>query len=111
MKELKENLKIQQDPEKDIQANLKEKNGQNIIDYSNYINSIINDQEIDKLLNLVDKSKENEITNYWSILSKYESFNKHFEEELLKALEKSYFDFSLIGLSIFQQNHRKQYYD
>ena len=35
MKELKENLKVQQDPEKDIQANLQEKNGQNIIDYSN----------------------------------------------------------------------------
>ena len=109
MKELKENLKVQQDPEKDIQANLQEKNGQNIIDYSNYINSIINDKEIDKLLNLVDKSKKNEIINYWSILSKYESFNKLFEAELLKALEKSYFDFSLIGLSIFQQNNRKQY--
>ena len=109
MKELKENLKVQQDPEKDIQANLQEKNGQNIIDYSNYINSIINDKEVDKLLNLVDKSKKNEIINYWSILSKYESFNKLFEAELLKALEKSYFDFSLIGLSIFQQNNRKQY--
>ena len=42
-------------------------------------------------------------------MSKYEEFNKLFEVELYKAIEKSYFDYSLIGLSLYEQANRKQY--
>ena len=109
MKELKDSVKVEENPEKDIQSNLKQTNGNNIIYYTRYICSVINDKELDNLMNLVGENKKNEIKNYWSILSKYESFNKLFEDELFNALEKSYFDYSLIGLSLYQQKDRKMY--
>ena len=42
-------------------------------------------------------------------LSKYEVFNKIFEKDFAEAIEKSYFDYSLISVSIYQQEKRKKY--
>ena len=61
------------------------------------------------MLKQLPPNKVNEIKKYWSILSIYEEFNKKFEVELYKALERSYIDFSLIALSIYEQTNRKQY--
>ena len=109
MIELKNSIKVVENPQKDIQSNLSDKSGSNIIGYNNYVCSIIDDKELDKLMKLIDKNKQNEIIKYWSVLSKYEPFNKLFEIELNKALEKSYFDYSLIALSLHQQKDRKEY--
>ena len=35
----------------------------------------------------VGQSMENQIIKYWSILSKYEEFNKKFQVELFKAIK------------------------
>ena len=72
---------------------------------------MINDNIINDLLKLVPKSQENEIMKFWGLLSKYEPFNKLFEVELFKAIERSYFDYSLIGLSLYEQKNRRLFVD
>ena len=107
--ELQKGIKMKDNPQKDIKTNLEQNDGNNILAYSNYVCSIINDNIINDLLKLVSSIKKNDILKYWSVLSKYEPFNKLFEVELFKAIERSYFDYSLIGLSLYQQTDRKKF--
>ena len=107
--ELKKGIKLEEDPQKDIKSNLTNSDGGNILSYSNYVSSMINDQEINNLLNLVEPSLQKHTNRYWSILTKYEEFNTNFEEELLNAIKNSYFDYSLVNLSIFEQANRNRY--
>ena len=107
--ELQKGIKMKDNPQKDIKTNLEQNDGNNILAYSNYVCSIINDNIIYDLLKLVSSIKKNDILKYWSVLSKYEPFNKLFEVELFKAIERSYFDYSLIGLSLYQQTDRKKF--
>ena len=107
--ELQKGIKMKDDPQNDIKTNLEQNDGNNILAYSKYACSVINDNIINDLLKLVSSNKKNDILKYWRVLSKYEPFNKLFEVELFKAIERSYFDYSLIGLSIYQQTNRKQF--
>ena len=107
--ELQKGIEMKDNPQKDIKTNLEQNDGNNILAYSKYACSVINDNIINDLLKLVSSNKKNDILKYWSVLSKYEPFNKLFEVELFKAIERSYFDYSLIGLSIYQQTNRKQF--
>ena len=109
--DLKESIQFQNDPKENIKAQLSEKKGNNILSYSNYISSLkIKKEEIEKLINeLFNQSKKDEIISFWSILSKYQTFNLLFERDFNKAIEKSYFDFSLISLSLYQHKRRKQF--
>ena len=107
--ELKKGMKLENDPQKDIKANLEEDKGHNILAYTKYVCSVIDDKEINNMMKQIQQNKKNDIIKYWSLLSKYEEFNKLFEVELYKAIEKSYFDYSLIGLSLYEQANRKQY--
>ena len=107
--ELQKGIEMKDNPQKDIKTNLEQNDGNNILAYSKYACSVINDNIINDLLKLVSSNKKNDIIKYWSVLSKYEPFNKLFEVELFKAIERSYFDYSLIGLSIYQQTNRKQF--
>lgn len=107
--ELKEGIKLEPNPQEDIKSNLTEKNGGNILFYSIYVSSVINDEEIKKLLNLVEPDIKERIIKYWSILSNYEKFNKKFEEELFNAIKNSYFDYSLVNLSIYEQSNKDRY--
>ena len=107
--ELQKDIKMKDNPQEDIKTNLEQNDGNNILAYSNYVCSIINDNIIYDLLSHVSSKKKNDILKYWSVLSKYEPFNKLFEVELFKAIERSYFDYSLIGLSLYQQTNRKKF--
>ena len=107
--ELQKGIKMKDNPQNDIKTNLEQNDGNNILAYSKYACSVINDNIINDLLKLVSSNKKNDILKYWRVLSKYEPFNKLFEVELFKAIERSYFDYSLIGLSIYQQTNRKQF--
>ena len=109
IKELKKGMKLDKGAEKDIKTNLEETEGHNILAYSNYVSSVIKDDKIDFILKQLPPNKVIEIKKFWSILSIYQEFNKHFEDELYKALERSYIDFSLIALSIYEQTNRKNY--
>ena len=109
IEDLKKGMQLNQGAQEDIKSNLEEKGGHNILAYSNYVCSVINDAEINFMLEQLPTNKVNEIKKYWSILSIYEEFNKKFEEELYKTLERSYFDYSLVALSIYEQSNREQY--
>ena len=107
--ELQKGIEMKDKPQNDIKTNLEQNDGNNILAYSKYACSVINDNIINDLLKLVSSNKKNDILKYWSVLSKYEPFNKLFEVELFKAIERSYFDYSLIGLSLYQQKDRKKF--
>ena len=106
--DLNKGIKITDDSQKDIISQLEEENGNNILAYSNYINSLkITKKEIEKLINLIfDKKTQKDIIKFWSVLSKYQTFNEYFEKDFKKAIENSYFDYSLIGLSLYPQERR-----
>ena len=59
IKELKEGVKMTGNPQKDIRESLKQKNGNNILTYMNYINEVISEQDIWNLINLFDRSLKN----------------------------------------------------
>ena len=107
--ELKKGLKLKENPESEIKNNLTETSGLNILSYSNYVNSKMTDQKITELIRIIPPNGQNEILNFWRILSLYEGFNKLFEEGISKALEQSYFDYSLISLSMYEQANRKRF--
>ena len=107
--ELKIGIQSKENPEDDIKSNLMEKNGNNILAYSSYVDEVVKDQDIDYLLNLVGPKMKNEIDKYWSILSKYEEFNKLFQIELFNSIKNSYFDYSLVNLSLYEQKNRIRY--
>ena len=91
-------------PEEGIQSILKDETGNDMIAYSKYVNSVINDQELNKLIELAGPNNKEYIRQHWCIYSDYEEINKYFEENLVKTLENSYFDYSLINLSMYQQD-------
>ena len=109
--ELKQDMQLAESPEDDIKSNLTDKSGSDIIAFSKYIDYVINDQDIDNLLNLLGQNMQNSIIKFWSILAKYEEFNKRFQVDLFEAIKNSYFDYSLVNLSLFEQVDRMTYLD
>ena len=51
--ELRKDLKLEESPEDDIKSNLKETKGKDIISYTKYVCSIISDQDINNLLQII----------------------------------------------------------
>ena len=107
--ELQKDINIQENAEKDIISNLKEKSGNNILSYSQYVCYMMNDQAINYLLSFIENNNKNYILNFWNKLSKYDMFNKNFEVEISKAIRESYFDYALISLSIFERKKIEDY--
>ena len=105
--DLKNTMGLTDNPKEDIKSNLMQKEGSNIITYINHIKYIINEKEIRNLISLLDKNNQLKIINFWSQLSKYEDFNKLFQKGFLEAIKNSYFDYSLIGVSIYQQERNQ----
>ena len=93
--DLKNEMNLTSNPQEDIKYNLSQKFGSNIITFKYYIQELVTQNEINNLIGLFDKNKQKEIKAYWSVLSKYEEFNKLFEKEFQEAIENSYFDYSL----------------
>ena len=106
---LKKEIIFLKDNQKDIKLSIIDKKGNNIISYSNYISTIINENELSNLINLLEIEKRNEVEKFWKIISECESYNKLFEEKFLDAIKNSYFEYSLIGISLYEQNNRENY--
>ena len=106
---LKKGIKPTENPEIDIKTNLSENSGRDILSYSNYVCSIMTDEKIKTLLEIVGSKSKEEIINYWKILSLYEEFNQLFWIEVSNALKNSYFEYSLISLSMFEENNKKDF--
>jgi len=106
---VKKGIKPTENPEIDIKTNLSENSGRDILSYSNYVCSIMTDEKIKTLLEIVGSKSKEEIINYWKILSLYEEFNQLFWIEVSNALKNSYFEYSLISLSMFEENNKKDF--
>ena len=109
IKELMEGMQMTDKPQEDIKALLSQNKGNNILTYINYIKEIIKVKDILNLINLFDENTKKQINSFWSVLSKYQDFNILFEKEFSKMIEKSYFDYSLVSISIFQHERRKEF--
>ena len=72
----------------------------NIFSYSKYLNSIINEEETNQMIELLGQDKKKEIIILWEKLSKFNKYNDIFEIDFLEALEKSFFEYSPIEISI-----------
>ena len=107
--DLKKEMDLTDDPQKDIKANLKQKTGNNLITYINYIDHIATEKVINYLISLLNENTKKQVMYYWSQISKYEELNQLFQKDFKLAIENSYFDYSLIGVSIYQQAKRKQF--
>ena len=84
--------------EKDVQIILKEKEGNNIIEYAKYVDSIINSDEIEALINIHELEQKEKINKFLNKIIKYENYNTFFEEEFAKAQSESIFDYSIINI-------------
>ena len=106
---LKNDIEFKDNLLEDIKGVLKEKSGNNILAYSEYVNKIMTIMKIKTLLYLLTKEKQEKIKLFWNKLSKYEDINKFFEKEFLSALKNSYFDYSLISISIKDKENLMNY--
>ena len=95
------------DPLNAIQENLRQREGKNILNYLNEFKYTVKEKDIKELLSLFDLNVQNQVIDYWSQLSKYEYLNELFKKNFKHAVKESYFDYSLIAASIYQQEGRK----
>ena len=109
MKELTEGIYLTDDPQKDIKESLSRKDGSNILTFINYLDKKIKFQDVKDLINSVDKNQRKQMEDYWSVLSKYQDFNKLFEKDFSKMVENSYIDYSLVSVQIFQHKRRREF--
>ena len=93
----------------DIQIILKEKEGNNIIEYAKYVDSIINANEIETLINIYELEQKEKIYKFLAKIIKYENYNNSFEEEFIKAQLDSIFDYSIINLVLLDNKNLSQY--
>ena len=96
-------------PEEDIILKLSDTTGNNFMLYSRYVCTIISNQDINNLLQIVDQNMRNIIIEQSIILSKYEEINKNFEKSLEESIKNSYFDYSLINFVMHPQSNLENY--
>ena len=66
---------------------------QNILNYSEYIDSTLSINDIIDLFNLLDKEKKNQIEDLKKTLLKFKRKSSTFEEDFSESLSKSYFEY------------------
>ncbi len=91
------------DLKKNIVDVLKKMRGSNIINFSNYVDEVIDDNQINKILNLLSKSDLKEMKDIKYRLSKYNNSIKLFNNEFEKSKKESIFEFSIISLVVIER--------
>ena len=93
--------------EYDIKENIKKtllKNeGSSIINFSNYVDEIIDNDKMNQILNLLTKENLKEINDIKYRLSKYNRFIKFFNSEFEKSKRGSFLEFSIISLVVLER--------
>ena len=103
---LRKNIGFKDDNKENIKLILKEKKGNNILIYSQYVNMFIKSKQINDLINFLNEENQDKINKYWGYLSIYEEYNSFFEEEFQKDLKNTFFDYSLISMAILEKNDK-----
>ena len=93
----------------DVQIILKEKEGNNILEYAKYIDSIIKSDEIEKLIDIYELDQKEKISKFLNKLIKYQKYNSFFEEEFTKIQFESTFDYSIINLVLLDNKNFLKY--
>ena len=82
----------------DILKILKKIKGGNIINFSNYVDDLISEADINKyLISQLDENDKNEINYIRNCLGKYVEYVKQFEQEFERAKRESVFEYSIIS--------------
>mgnify|MGYP002624713261 CR=1 FL=1 len=87
---------------KDILENIK---GNNIINFSNYIDEVIDSNQIKQILNLLNLNDLKELNDTKYRLSQYIECAKLFSKEFEKAKKESIFEFSAISLVVIEREN------
>ena len=77
--------------------------GSNIINFSNYVDEIIDSNQLDKILSLLEKGDLKEMLEIKNRLSKYNKYIKLFNKEFEKSKRQSYLEFSVISLVVIER--------
>ena len=77
--------------------------GTNIINFSNFVDEIIDSSQINKILELLEKNDLKEMNDIKCRLSKYNNCINLFNKEFIKAKKESIFEFSIISLVVIER--------
>ena len=88
---------------KDIEDVLEKMRGSSIISFSNYVDEIIDSNQLNKIINLLGKDDLKEMNDLKNLLSKYNNCIKLFNQEFEKSKKESIFEFSVISLIIIER--------
>ena len=77
--------------------------GSNIINFSNYVDEIIDLNQLNKILSLLNKEDLNEMLDIKNRLSRYNKYIKLFNKEFEKSKRESYLEFSIISLVVIER--------
>jgi len=97
---------ITEDPEnikKNIKEVLEKMEGSNIINFANFVDEVMDSNEINIILNLLKKDDLKEINDIKSRLSQYIQCIKLFNKEFEKSKKESIFEFSVISLIVIER--------
>ena len=86
-----------------IKEVLKKMKGSNIINFSEYVDEIIDQKQLDKIINLLDNENFKKISDIYYRLSRYNEYMKYFMSELEKAKKESIFEFNVISLVVMER--------
>ena len=77
--------------------------GNNIINFSNYVDEIIDSYQLNYIISLLEKRDLNEMLDIKNRLSKYNEYIKLFNKEFEKSKRESYLEFSVISLVVIER--------
>ena len=92
--------------EEGIANTLNKIKGNNIINFSNYVDEFIKSSDIDNyIIPKLDSDLREEILYIYNCLAKYVKYEKRFEIELKRATRESAFEYSVISLVIIEKKN------
>ena len=94
---------IDGDIKESIKKVLLENEGSNIINFSNYVDEIIDNNQMNQIFNLLSNDNLKEMNDIRYRLSRYNKYIKLFNREFEKAKKESYFEFSVISLVVIER--------
>ena len=82
---------------------MKKENKRNILNFSNYVDSTINSEMLQWIINFLTGNKLQEINDIKLHLGKYDIYYSFFENQFNKALKNSFFEFSPVSFVVIER--------